>query len=126
MRYESCAGKRALQRTCAIPRSAICQVDLKEHRSKRSRGRLRARGLDVATETQCGDPLHLALVDRTKRTSADLVVKDTHHHSLAQRTVLTNTDWNLIRGCPVPLLLTKTRPWAARPRIWRRSIRACE
>jgi universal stress protein E len=78
---------------------------------------LRARGLDVATETECTDPLHAALVERTKRTSADLVVKDTHHHTVAQRTFLTNTDWNLIRGCPVPLLLTKETTWSAPPRI---------
>lgn len=78
---------------------------------------LRERGLDVTTETVCADPLHVGLIDRTRHTNADLVVKDTHHHSLAQRTFLTNTDWQLIRGCPVPLLLTKSAPWADVPRI---------
>lgn len=78
---------------------------------------LRQRGLDVTTETACADPLHVGLIDRTRHTNADLVVKDTHHHSLAQRTFLTNTDWQLIRGCPVPLLLTKNTPWASPPRI---------
>ena len=78
---------------------------------------LRARGLDVTTETVCADPLHTGLIDRVRHTSADLVVKDTHHHSLAQRTFLTNTDWQLIRCCPVPLLLTKTAPWTAAPRV---------
>lgn len=78
---------------------------------------LRQRGLDVTTEVVCTDPLHQALVDRVKRTSAELVIKDTHHHTLAQRTFLTNTDWELIRGCPVPLLLTKPRPWGAAPKI---------
>lgn len=78
---------------------------------------LRARGLDVTTEITCADPLHVGLIDRIRHTNADLVVKDTHHHSLAQRTFLTNTDWQLIRGCPVPLLLTKDAPWAEVPRI---------
>jgi universal stress protein E len=78
---------------------------------------LRVRGLDVTTETTSADPLHLALIDRVKRTSAELVVKDTHHHSLAQRTFLTNTDWELIRACPVPLLLTKAGSWAKVPRV---------
>lgn len=78
---------------------------------------LRARGLDVTTETACADPLHVGLIDRIRHTSTDLVVKDTHHHSLAQRTFLSNTDWQLIRACPVPLLLTKGAPWAATPRI---------
>lgn len=78
---------------------------------------LRARGIDVTTETVCAEPLHAGLIDRTRHTKADLVVKDTHHHSLVQRTFLTNTDWQLIRACPVPLLLTKNAPWAAAPRI---------
>ena len=78
---------------------------------------LRARGLDVTTESLCADPLHVGLIERTRQTNADLVVKDTHHHSLAQRTFLTNTDWQLIRWCPAPLLLTKHSPWAAAPRI---------
>lgn len=79
---------------------------------------LRERGLDVTTDTEYADPLHVGLLDRARRTSAELVVKDTHHHTLAQRTFLTNTDWQLIRGCPVPLLLTKARPWASVPRIF--------
>ncbi|WP_129644571.1 universal stress protein [Peristeroidobacter agariperforans] len=78
---------------------------------------LRERGLDVTTETVCAEPLHVGLIDRIRHTSADLVVKDTHHHSLAQRTFLTNTDWQLIRACPVPLLLTKAAPWAQTPRV---------
>jgi universal stress protein E len=78
---------------------------------------LRARGLDVIVESECADPLHLALADRAKRTTADLVVKDTHHHSLVKRTFLTNTDWQLIRTCPVPLLLTKTATWSSSPKV---------
>jgi universal stress protein E len=78
---------------------------------------LRGRGLDVTTETLCADPLHVGLIDRVRQTNADLVVKDTHHHSLAQRTFLTNTDWQLIRACPVPLLLTKGARWTDTPRV---------
>lgn len=79
---------------------------------------LRERGLDVTTEVECADPLHVALIDRARRTSAELIVKDTHHHSLAQRTFITNTDWHLIRACPVSLLLTKPNRWASAPRIF--------
>jgi universal stress protein E len=76
---------------------------------------LRQRGLDVTTEAAFGDPLYAKLLERTKTTCADLVVKDTHHHSILRRTLITNTDWHLIRGCPVPLLLTKPKKWAAAP-----------
>jgi universal stress protein E len=78
---------------------------------------LRRRGIDVTTEVISADPLHTALVERVQRTCADLVVKDTHHHSIAQRTFLTNTDWELIRGCPVPLLLVKPTAWSPAHRI---------
>jgi universal stress protein E len=78
---------------------------------------LRERGLDVTTESVSGEPLHTVLLERVKHTCAELVVKDTHHHTLAQRTFLTNTDWELIRGCPAALLLTKPKSWTAAPRI---------
>ena len=76
---------------------------------------LRNRGIDTTVESETGDPLHAMLLARTQRTGADLVVKDTHHHSLAKRTFITNTDWHLIRGCPVPLLLTKSQAWSSPP-----------
>src|SRR5215218_10056757 len=38
---------------------------------------IRERGLDVTTEVECADPLHTALIDRARRTTAGLVVKDT-------------------------------------------------
>lgn len=78
---------------------------------------LRTSGIDVCTGAAYGDPLHVQLLERVQRTCADLVVKDTHHHSLAKRTFITNTDWQLIRGCPVPLLLTKPQPWHDTPLI---------
>src|SRR5690606_24833964 len=78
---------------------------------------LRNCGLDVSTQTECGDPLHEILIDRTRRSTAELVVKDTHHHSLARRTFLTNTDWSLIRHCPALLLLTKDVAWPEAPTI---------
>jgi universal stress protein E len=78
---------------------------------------LRGQGIEVTTEVVSADPLHAALVERAKHTCAELVIKDTHHHTVAQRTFLTNTDWELIRSCPVPLLLVKATPWSATHRI---------
>src|SRR5262249_48954915 len=46
-----------------------------------------------------------------------LVAKDTHHHNVLQRTLLSNTDWNLIRDCPAPLLLVKPRRIAEHPLV---------
>lgn len=78
---------------------------------------LRSRGLDVTTECEYADVLYAGLLSRTQRSCADLVIKDTHHHSLVKRTFITNTDWHLIRGCPVPLLLTRATSWSDNPRL---------
>jgi universal stress protein E len=76
---------------------------------------VRGRGIDVTTATRCADPLHTAVLDHVRSIGADLVVKDTHHHPLLKRTLITNTDWHLIRGCPVPLLLAKPAAWREQP-----------
>ena len=76
---------------------------------------LRDDGIDVTTQVIGGDPLHAAFISWMRNSPADLVIKDTHHHSLAKRIFATNTDWHLIRACPVPLLLTKPTPWGTPP-----------
>jgi universal stress protein E len=78
---------------------------------------LEARNLDLSTALICGDPLHEQLLQWIGKSPADLIVKDTHHHALAQRTFIGNTDWHLIRSCRVPLLLTKAIAWSERPRL---------
>lgn len=67
----------------------------------------RARGLDVRTAVTWDHPLHEAIVRHAEKIEADVVFKDTHHHSAVARAVLTNTDWNLIRTCAAPLWLVK-------------------
>jgi universal stress protein E len=76
---------------------------------------LRDDGIDVTTQVISGDPLYETVISWMRNSPADLVIKDTHHHSLVKRTFATNTDWRLMRACPVPLLLTKPRPWGTPP-----------
>jgi universal stress protein E len=77
----------------------------------------RAAGVDVKTHLIYGNSLHDSLLDYIRGSNADLVVKDTHHHTFAKRTFLRNTDWYLARGCAVPLLLTKKQAWRQPPII---------
>jgi universal stress protein E len=84
---------------------------------ERHAGGLRAQGLAVTTEVRWGTPLHQGIVARVHESTPDLVVKDTHYHGPIRRTVLTNTDWNLIRSCTAPLLLAKAGEWRTPPRI---------
>jgi universal stress protein E len=78
---------------------------------------LRAQGTKVELRIIYGKSLPDALVDYLPDSKANLVIKDTHHHSFARRTFLRNTDWHLRRACTVPLLLTKARPWNPLPII---------
>ena len=70
---------------------------------------LRKGGIVVRTSAVWDHPLFEGIVRHAVEGSADIVFKDTHHHSIAARALLTNTDWNLIRTCPVPLWLVKPR-----------------
>ena len=78
---------------------------------------LRSGGLNVALRVIYGRSLHESLLDYFRGSNADLVAKDMHPHSLARRTLFKNTDWHLAQGCPVPLLLTKSKEWGHAPII---------
>jgi universal stress protein E len=79
---------------------------------------LRVRGLEVSAEVIWDHPLGEAITRRAIALEPWLVAKDTHHHSVLKRTLLSNTDWHLIRGCPAPLLLVKSRTLAAKPKVF--------
>lgn len=70
---------------------------------------LREQGISVATKVVWDGPLYEGIVRHAMTSGADVVFKDTHHHTAIKRTLLTNTDWNLIRTCPAPLWLVKSR-----------------
>ncbi len=78
---------------------------------------LRSGGLLVETHVRWENPLYRGVLRRVAETAPDLVVKDTHYHSLLRRTLLTNTDWNLLRACPAPLLLVRSGGWSVAPRV---------
>ena len=78
---------------------------------------LRGRGLRVTVGVTWDYPLDEAIVKHVIARRPWLVAKDTHHHTLIRRTLLSNTDWNLIRDCPAPLLLVKRREIAAAPTV---------
>jgi len=80
-------------------------------------GPLRAQGTQVTLRIIYGRSLPDTLLDCVLGSNADLIIKDTHQHSFARRTFARNTDWHLARGCPKPLLLTKTKSWNQPPRM---------
>jgi universal stress protein E len=78
---------------------------------------LRTQGITVRTTAIWDHPLHEGIVRRAIDSGTEMVFKDTHHHSSIARAIFSNSDWNLIRTCPVPLWLVKPGEMAAKPTI---------
>jgi len=77
----------------------------------------RALGLDVSTAAAWDHPLSEGIVRHVCSTGADVVFKDTHKHPGLGLTAFSNTDWNLIRSCPVPLWLVKPHDFPKQPAV---------
>ena len=73
------------------------------------------RGLTVSCTVSWDHPVHEAIIRRALASGADLVIAATRDHRLGARLVLRNTDWELIRHCPLPLLLLKSPRAYSRP-----------
>src|SRR4029077_18844642 len=59
------------------------------------------------------------IIRKVQRLSADLLVVENHHGTGRHpaRWLLAYTDWELLRLCPVPVLLVKNRRLYHRPRV---------
>lgn len=68
-------------------------------------------GISASANMASGHDLAEAIIKEASRVEPDLVLKSTHHHSAIQRSLMTNTDWRLIRKCPAPLMLVKPQQW---------------
>jgi len=70
-----------------------------------------AEGLTVTTEVRPFNRLYEAIIQVALEEDADMVYKPTREHSALERALFNSTDWNLIRLCPLPLLLVSdSRP----------------
>jgi universal stress protein E len=76
---------------------------------------LRARGIDVTTQVVAGDPDRDSLLCWLRQSDVDFALKDLHPHTSAKRAFLTDSDWRLVRFCPIPLLLCRPRQWQDSP-----------
>jgi len=72
-------------------------------------------GLSVNVVALWGSPAHRSLVERIAATQPSLVIKSTSHHNRLARIFLANEDWELVRHCPLPLLLVKGLLWSEPP-----------
>ncbi len=76
---------------------------------------METRGVALSVDARWDHPLEEGIDRKVLEVKPYLVVKDTHYHSAIKRSIFSNTDWNLIRNCPAPLLLVKPRAIADKP-----------
>ena len=68
---------------------------------------LRRQGLAVACTVVMSDSLSESIMRRLHEAPADIVAIEAHKHHLLSRWFLLYSDYDLIRHCPVPLLIVK-------------------
>lgn len=110
------AGERFFD-SASLQKARQSLIDNHVRRLKERAKGLAAAGLSVSVDARWDRPLDEGIVRKALDSKADMVVKDTHYHTVLRRSVFSNTDWNLIRSCPVPLWLVKPRPVAERARV---------
>jgi universal stress protein E len=69
--------------------------------------RLRVHGIKVTVSAEWDYPAHEAIIRRAQAIKADLIVAALHAGRHRMPWLLRLTDWELVRGSPVPLLLVK-------------------
>ena len=84
---------------------------------ERMANQLRREELTVSTNVQTGNPVHTAILRQVRISKADLLIIEARKHNVFARLLLMQTDFELIRHCPVPLLIVKGRAAWRRPRI---------
>ncbi len=75
------------------------------------------RNLDVQTTVVWDYPASDAIVRQVLTHRPALLVIESQRQGRLARIVLSNTDWDLIRNCPCPLLLSKRELHSVRPRV---------
>jgi len=91
----------------AVRKARNSLIDRHLKRLEKLAAPLREAGLKVSVDAAWDHPLHEGILRKIDKLAPTLVLKDTHFHSAIKRSVFSNTDWNIIRQCTVPLWLVK-------------------
>jgi len=74
-----------------------------------------AQNVAVSIEVVCESPLYEGIVHKVFKSCPDLVMKAAASEGSAGRATLDSNDWQLVRICPVPLMLSRGGTWSSRP-----------
>ena len=73
--------------------------------------------VDITIKAAWDSPRCEGIVREVLRSTPRFVMKETRYHSVISRALFSNTDWQLIRHCPVPLWLVKSDGDLSEPTI---------
>lgn len=79
--------------------------------------KIREHGVDVNTSVLQIRPLGDGILDIAEAVHPKMIVKATEYHSAAERGILVDTDWQLMRICPYPLWFVKSETMPEEPVI---------
>jgi len=72
---------------------------------------LREQGTKVTTQVRWGKVLYQEIIAHAKALKPDVLLRNATTHGLFQRLFFSNTSWQLIRFCPLPVWLVRDTPW---------------
>jgi len=78
---------------------------------------LKSEGYQVSSESIWAYPRYEAIIAKAKEIAADLIVQHTRSYGKLEFHHLTNDSWQMVRHCPVPLLLVKNDAWHDKPAV---------
>ena len=99
-------------RVLGLPNATLMQInreiaDLRRRELEKLAQGLKRRGLEVLCTVVTNESLSESVERRLHEAPADIVAIEAHKHGLLARWFLRNSDYDLIRHCPVPLLIVK-------------------
>ncbi|MCG6201349.1 universal stress protein UspE [Psychromonas antarctica] len=100
-------------------RQAMQRIVIKENRDwlKELALPYEEKGLKIDKQVVWHSRPFQAVILEVLKNNHNLVIKSTHPHSKLSAILFTPTDWNLLRKCPVPLLLVKQQQWTEKGNI---------
>lgn len=95
------------------------QASVLDHRGylEALRASVHAPDLDISIDTTCDSPLYERIIKKVLADRPDLVMKSPSGTHPLRRLTLDSNDWQLMRACPVTLMLVRGKIWGERPRF---------
>jgi len=81
------------------------------------RGSAKLSDVRTSVSAACESPLYEGIVRKVLQSRPDLVIKSASGLQYRGRTSFDPNDWQLMRKCPVTLMMTRGRIWRPRPRL---------